>query len=144
MKSKKHPSTMKRISVTVDDEFLSALDDYMKIGGHASISEAIRDLARHAFQQVSVIVPEQDICMASLDYAYNFNERGLGKKLNDLYSSSGMFVSSVKSQLQNDSYLEVVILKGRRKNIENLAKQVIVEKGVKHGKLQIFPVSSSA
>jgi CopG family transcriptional regulator, nickel-responsive regulator len=144
MKSKKPTSPMQRISVTVDEEFLSALDDYMKVGGHVSISESIRDLARHAFQQASVIVPEQDICMASLDYAYNFNERGLGKKLNDLYSLSGMFVSSVKSQLQNDSHLEVVILKGRRKNIEDLAKQVIAQKGVKHGKLQIFPVSNSA
>lgn len=143
MKSKKHPSTMKRISVTVDDEFLSALDGYMKQGGHESISEAIRDLGRQVFQQASVIVPEQAICMASLDYAYNFNERGLGKKLNDLYSASEMFVSSVKSHLQNDSYLEVVVLKGRRKNIENLAKQVIVEKGVKHGKLQIFPIANA-
>ena len=83
MASSKKKSIKQRISVTVDEEFLHALDGYMHVGGHESISEAIRDLARYAFQQASVIVPEQEICMASLDYAYNFNERGLGQKLSD-------------------------------------------------------------
>jgi CopG family nickel-responsive transcriptional regulator len=135
---------MHRITLTVDDEFLKALNSYMALGGHSSRSEALRDLGRYAFQQASVIVPEKAICMASLSYAYNFNERLMGKKLNDLYGSSELFVTSTKSHLHEDSYLEVAILKGQRKDIEALAKKIIAEKGIKHGKLQIYPIIDDA
>ena len=135
---------MHRITLTVDDEFLKALNSYMTLGGHSSRSEALRDLGRYAFQQSSVIVPEQAICMASLSYAYNFNERLMGKKLNDLYGSSDLFITSTKSHLHEDSYLEVAILKGQRKDIEALAKKIIAQKGIKHGKLQLYPLTNEA
>lgn len=131
---------MHRITLTVDDEFLKALNSYMTLGGHSSKSEALRDLGRYAFQQSSVIVPEQAICMASLSYAYNFNERLMGKKLNDLYGASKLFVTSTKSHIHEDNYLEVAILKGRRKDIEALAKKIIAEKGIRYGNLQIYPL----
>jgi CopG family nickel-responsive transcriptional regulator len=131
---------MHRVTVTVDDEFLKTLNSYMKVGGHSSRSEALRDLGRYAFQQVSVIIPELSICMASLSYVYNFNERSMGKKLNDLYGSSELFITSTKSHLHEDSYLEVAILKGRRKDIEALAKKIIAEKGIRYGNLQIYPL----
>jgi CopG family transcriptional regulator, nickel-responsive regulator len=135
---------MHRITLTVDDEFLKALNSYMTLGGHCSRSEALRDLGRYAFQQASVIVPENTICMASLSYAYNFNERLMGKKLNDFYGSSKLFVTSTKSHLHEDSYLEVAILKGRRKDIEALAKNIVAQKGIRHGNLQIYPITNDS
>ena len=37
---------MQRVTVTIDDELMSALDRYMEAGGHQNRSEAVRDLVR--------------------------------------------------------------------------------------------------
>ena len=37
---------MQRVTITIDEELMSALDQYMEAGGHRNRSEAVRDLVR--------------------------------------------------------------------------------------------------
>lgn len=140
MKSAASKAGMRRMTVTLDAEFWRQLEDFKKAGGHQSVSEAIRDLGRYAFLKTNVAVAENEVCMAMLSYSYNYKTRLLGRKFNELYSASDLFVSLMKSQLQEEVYLEVVMLKGPRRDIESLAKEVIGQSGVRYANLQIFPL----
>lgn len=143
MKSESYKAAMRRTTVTLDGEFLRQLEEFMKAGGHQTVSEAIRDLGRYAFLKTNVAVSENEICMAMLTYSYNYKTRLLGRKFNELYNESNLFVSLMKSQLQDEIYLEVVMLKGPRKNIDALAKEVIGQSGVRYANLQIFPLKDA-
>lgn len=140
MKSEAPKQTMRRMTVTLDAEFWRQLEDFKQAGGHHSVSEAIRDLGRYAFLKENVAVGKNEVCMAMLSYSYNYKRRLLGQKFNELYSASKLFVSLMKSQLQDDVYLEVVMLKGKRKDIDAIAKEVIGQNGVRYANLQIFPL----
>ena len=140
MNSEKAKAGMRRMTVTLDAEFWRQLEDFKQAGGHQSVSEAIRDLGRYAFLKTNVAVAENEVCMAMLSYSYNYKRRLLGQKFNELYNASKLFVSLMKSQLQDDVYLEVVMLKGKRKDIDAIGKEVIGQSGVRYANLQIFPL----
>lgn len=143
MKSDEYKQNMRRMTVTLDGEFYRQLHEFIRVGGHSSVSEAIRDLGRYAFLKTGVAVAEKEICMAMLSYSYNYKTRLMGQKLNELFNESRLFVSSMKSQLQDEIYLEAVILKGARRDIDALAKEVIGQKGVRYANLQIFPLKDN-
>ena len=140
MKSETHKGGMRRMTVTLDREFWRQLEDFMQVGGHQSVSEAIRDLGRYEFLKTNVAVAKNELCMAMLSYSYNYKTKQLGQKFNELYNASHLFVSLMKSQLQDEVYIEIVMLKGLKRDVDTLAKEVIGQSGVRYPQLQIFPL----
>ncbi|ENQ68082.1 nickel-responsive regulator [Brucella melitensis CNGB 1076] len=45
---------MQRITITIDDDLMAALDRMIEIKGYQNRSEALRDLARTGLQQASL------------------------------------------------------------------------------------------
>ena len=72
---------MQRVTMTIDDELMEALDGYMKAGGHKNRSEAVRDLVRAGLLKQPEIDDSARQCMAALVYAYDHETRKLSKRL---------------------------------------------------------------
>ena len=78
---------MQRITITVDDELVTALDDVIATSGYQNRSEAIRDLTRAGIAQVQERTNDAQAGVAALVYVYDHGARDLAKRL-----ESGKFV----------------------------------------------------
>ncbi|MGJ0391595.1 MAG: nickel-responsive transcriptional regulator NikR [Methylocystis sp.] len=131
---------MQRVTVTIDDELMSALDRYMEVGGHQNRSEAVRDLVRAGLLKQ----PEADdgarSCVAALVYVYDHETRQLSKKLtHDHHSHANMSIATLHVHMDEATCLEVSLLKGQKSEVEHFASHLIGERGVRYGQLVVVP-----
>jgi CopG family nickel-responsive transcriptional regulator len=131
---------MQRVTITIDEELMSALDQYMEAGGHRNRSEAVRDLVRAGLLKT----PESDdsarSCMAALVYVYDHETRQLSKRLmNDHHSHADMSIATLHVHIDEATCLEVSLLKGQKSDVEHFADHLIGERGVRYGQLVVVP-----
>jgi len=104
---------MQRITITLDDELLMALDRVISECGYQNRSEAIRDLARAGIAQFQVqeqadYSPE---VVGTLSFVYDHRERELAKRLTgSFHDHHDLSVASMHVHLDHDSCLEVAVL----------------------------------
>jgi CopG family nickel-responsive transcriptional regulator len=132
---------MQRITITVDDELVAALDRYINESGHQNRSEAIRDLTRAGLAQLHGQGNDRHSDMAALVYVYDHEERDLAKRLTK--SSHGhhdLSVATLHIHLDHSSCMEIAVLKGPMREVRDFARRVVAERGVRHGQLVTVPV----
>ena len=132
---------MQRITVTLDDELVSALDRVIEHRGYQNRSEAIRDLAR-----AGIAAADQDsanrACVAALIYVYDHEARDLAKRLTrSFHDHHDLSLAALHVHLDHQSCLEVAVLRGKAQEVQHLADHVIAERGVRHGRLVTIPVA---
>ena len=131
---------MQRITITVDDELVAALDRYIDESGQ-NRSEAIRDLTRAGLAQFQEKGNNRQAGVAALIYVYEHEERELAKRLTK--SSHGhhdLSVATMHIHLDHSSCMEVAVLKGAIRDVRDFARRIIAERGVRHGQLVTVPV----
>jgi len=135
---------MQRVTITIDDELMTELDQLITERGYQNRSEAIRDLARIGLQQAQAdTVPEQD-CVAALVYVYDHGRRELSKRLTHAFHDHHQLsVSTLHVHLDHESCMEVTVLKGRTSAVRHFADHVIAERGVRHGRLVMLPSAAT-
>ena len=132
---------MQRITITVDDELVAALDRYIDQSGHQNRSEAIRDLARAGIAQFQGQSDNRRSGVAALVYVYAHQERELAKRLtNCSHAHHDLSVATMHVHLDHESCMEVVVLKGGVCEMRHFAQQIVAERGVRHGQLVMVPV----
>ncbi len=130
---------MERISITLEPDLLAAFDSYVDSQKYDTRSEAIRDILRQALADHAVSVDQSVSGHAVLSYAYNHDERELSKRLTKLFHAHhGDTVSSTHVHLNHDLCLEIAILKGNVTSILGLAREVLAQKGVVSGGVELF------
>jgi CopG family nickel-responsive transcriptional regulator len=135
---------VQRITITIDEELLEALDRYMEAGGHENRSEAIRDLVRSGLFKEPASEDNSRNCVAALVYVYDHETRQLSKKLvHDHHTHSDMSIATLHVHLDAQSCLEVSLLKGQKAEIEHFAGHVIGERGVRYGQLVVVPADAN-
>ncbi|MGC1304647.1 MAG: nickel-responsive transcriptional regulator NikR, partial [Caulobacteraceae bacterium] len=72
---------MQRVTVVLDDELLAEIDQLAAQRGYANRSEALRDIARRGLRQAAEETGGQGDCVATLVYAYDATQRGLGRRI---------------------------------------------------------------
>lgn len=131
---------MQRVTITIDDELMEALDRYMDAGGHQNRSEAVRDLVRAGLVKQLKAEDGARNCVAALVYVYDHETRQLSKKLvHDHHTHSDMSIATLHVHLDEESCLEVSLLKGQKAEVEHFASHLIGEKGVRYGQLVVVP-----
>jgi CopG family nickel-responsive transcriptional regulator len=131
---------MQRVTITLDDELMAELDQIIAARGYQNRSEAIRDLARAGIRQEAAALDEKGDCVAALVYVYDHNARQLSKRLADTFHDHHeMSLSSMHAHLDQDSCMEVTILRGKTGKVKHFAEHVIAERGVRHGRLVLVP-----
>ena len=124
-----------RFGVSLDAALLKKFDPFIARMGYKSRSEALRDLIRER------LVSEEwetgaNPTMGVLSLVYSHDVRELAKKLTDIqHHHLGIILSSTHIHMDEHNCLEVVILKGAGREINEVANQLLSAKGVKHGKL---------
>jgi CopG family nickel-responsive transcriptional regulator len=134
---------MHRVTITIDDDLLDALDRHMEAGGHENRSEAIRDLVRTGLFKEAAPEDKARNCVAALVYVYDHETRQLAKKLiHDHHTHVDMSIATLHVHIDAESCLEVSLLKGPKAEVEHFAGHLIGEKGVRYGQLVVVPAST--
>jgi CopG family nickel-responsive transcriptional regulator len=132
---------MHRITITIDDDLMADLDRVIATRGYQNRSEAIRDLARAGIQQAVQDAGEGRDCVGALVYVYDHSARDLAKRLvHSFHTHHDLSMATLHVHLDHDSCMEVTVLKGRTKDVQQVADHVIAERGVRHGRLVTVPV----
>jgi CopG family nickel-responsive transcriptional regulator len=131
---------MRRITITLDDELVAALDRTIATCGYQNRSEALRDLARAGMAQLHEAGADSPAAVAALTYVYDHRERELAKRLTrSFHDRHDLSVASMHVHLDHDSCLEVAVLRGTTRDVRDFARHVIAERGVRHGRLVTVP-----
>jgi CopG family nickel-responsive transcriptional regulator len=128
------------VTITLDDELMTELDQIIAARGYQNRSEAIRDLARSGIRQAAETLGKTRDCVAALVYVYDHNARQLSKRLADTFHDNHeLSLASMHAHLDHESCMEVTILRGKTDKVQHFAEHVIAERGVHHGRLVLVP-----
>ncbi|GEP54146.1 nickel-responsive transcriptional regulator NikR [Reyranella soli] len=133
---------MQRITLSVDDDLVDALDEHMRTRRYAGRSEALRDILRgvKAGQQLGDDGKTKGFCIATLAYVYDHETRDLGQRLTrSQHKHHDLQVATLHVHLDHDSCLEVSVLRGPVKAVRALADETVSQRGVRHGQLHLVP-----
>lgn len=133
---------MQRVTITLDDDLLAAVDDRVASHGYQGRSEAIRDLLREGMREpVAQDLPADSTCIATLSYVYDHNARELSKRLTrTFHAHHDLTLATLHVHLDHGSCMEVSVLKGTTAEVRELAQHVTAERGVRHGRAFIVPM----
>ncbi len=133
-----------RFGVSMEKELLSEFDSLCAAKGYENRSEAIRDMARNLLIE-DKLKEEKSEGVGTLTLIYNHHQRELEEKLTEYqHQHLNEIITSVHIHLTAHLCLEVLLLRGRAKEIKKVADGLIATKGVQHGKLVMTAVSRDA
>ena len=132
---------MQRVTLTLDDDLLEAVDRLAQERGYTSRSEAVRDFIRDALGQHDRTGPDEETC-ATLTYVFDHHKRDLAKRLLQTgHDHHGLAVASMHVHLDHDSCLETVVLRGPRGAIIAMSDAITAQRGVRYGQLHLIPAA---
>ena len=124
-----------RFGISIDDRLLKRFDDLIQQKGYVNRSEAIRDLIRGALVEDQWARGEEET-VGTITLVFDHHTRDLSDKLTEQqHTHHDAIVSTLHVHLDAHHCLEVVVVKGKAKEVKRLADELIGTKGVKHGKL---------
>ncbi|WP_295140841.1 nickel-responsive transcriptional regulator NikR [uncultured Reyranella sp.] len=135
---------MQRVTLSVDDDLLAALDRHMAKHRYASRSEALRDILREVAAREALAAKsgaeEGGFCIATLAYVYDHETRDLGRRLTQAqHRHHDLQVATLHVHLDHESCLEVSVLRGPVKDVRAMAGDTVSQRGVRHGQLHLVP-----
>lgn len=131
---------MQRVTITLDEPLVTELDQFIAVRGYQNRSEAIRDLVRAGVERAAEDADPQAESVAAVVYVYDHETRELAKKLTRTYHHHHELpVATFHVHLNQESCMEVTVLKGRAAELRHFAEHVIAERGVRHGHIVLVP-----
>ncbi|MGC1784714.1 MAG: nickel-responsive transcriptional regulator NikR [Acidobacteriaceae bacterium] len=125
---------LSRTGVSIEQDLLEQFDRLIANRGYKNRSEALRDLMRESL--VSEAADNNEVVVATLTMVYDHHLPNLSQKLTETqHHSHGKVLAATHVHLDDDYCLEVIIMKGRSKEIRSLADGMLSLRGVKNGKL---------
>lgn len=132
---------MQRTTITLDDDLMTRLDEFMSERRYANRSEAIRDLVRSGLEQATIEALPDARCLAAAIYVYDHAARELaGRLTRAAHEHHDLSLATLHVHLDHDSCMEVTVLRGAVGEVRHFADHVIAERGVRHGQLVFVPV----
>ena len=126
---------LSRIGVSIDADLLRRFDSYIADKGYENRSEAFRDLIRDRLVDSAVIGPTA-LVVGTVTLIYDHHTRLLPEKLTDIqHEHHDIIISALHAHLDHENCLEVIVLRGKSKDVQGLADRLISTKGVQHGRL---------
>jgi CopG family nickel-responsive transcriptional regulator len=125
---------LSRTGVSLDEGLLNEFDRLITKRGYKNRSEAFRDLIREAL--LSETVDLNRPVVGTLTLVYDHHVPNLSEKLTEAQHSAGaMVLAATHVHLDHHYCLEVIIMKGRSKEIQGIADRILALRGVESGKL---------
>ncbi len=126
---------LKRFGVSLNSDLLTKFDKLIEGKGYGNRSEAIRDLIREELvSEEWKSGNKETVGVFSLVYDHHNND--ISQILNNIqHNNLNIIRSSTHVHIDHHNCLEVIILKGKSRDIKKLTDQLSSTKGIKHGKL---------
>lgn len=123
-----------RFGVSLEEHLMDALDEYVRENSFPNRSRAVRNLIEKN------IVEKKWKCnnevAGAIVLLYDHHKRDITNKTNSVQHDYHEYVlSSQHVHLDHDMCLETIVVKGKAKQLTDLADKLITIKGVQHGKL---------
>jgi CopG family nickel-responsive transcriptional regulator len=137
----REPDRLIRFGVSMEQSLLGEFDSLCAGKGYGNRSEAIRDMIRNLLME-NALREENTEGVGTLTLVYNHHQRELGERLTDYqHHHLNAIISTIHIHLNHHLCLEVLILRGKAKEIKKVADGLIATKGVQHGKLVLTTAS---
>ena len=128
---------LNRVGISLDEDLLTQFDELITERGYTNRSEAIRDMIREELikkEWSDTKSTKTQVGVAILVYDHDAHD--LSHKLMHLqHDSHDLVISTTHVHMDENNCLEVLLLKGKAKDISNLGKSLTSTNGVKMGKL---------
>lgn len=122
-----------RFGISADSRLLERFDALIADKGYVNRSEAVRDLIRNALVEHQWEVGEEE-AVGTVTLVYDHHTSDLADRLTEhQHTHHEEIVSTLHIHLDAHNCLEVVVLRGKAREIGHLASVLIGTKGVKHG-----------
>ena len=126
--------SVSRFGVSMDNELLEALDEYVKANRFQNRSQAIRQLIeRHLVEKKWQC---DNVVAGTVILLYDQDKRELVSKLarirQEYYQE---ILASQQFYFSSQTCFEVIALKGKSRRLTELSDKLISQKGIVHGKL---------
>ena len=131
---------MRRITMTLDDALVEAVDAVAQGRGYAGRSEAMRDLIRRGLaEERRQVAPGLD-CVATLTFVAQTGVRDLGRRLAEMpQERHDLVVAQMQVPLDHETTLHTLVLRGRAEAIQALADALATQRGIRHDTLGLIP-----
>lgn len=125
-----------RFGVSIEKGLLAKFDKHIRDENYPTRSKAIGDLIRESL--VKKEWKEGREVVGAITLVYNHHKRELVNRLTDVqHRFHQLIISSQHVHLDRDNCVEIVVAKGKPKDVEELAYRLKSTKGVKHGSLSM-------
>jgi CopG family nickel-responsive transcriptional regulator len=125
---------LSRTGVSLEEDLLKEFDRLIAKRGYANRSEAFRDLIREAL--LSEIIESNKPVVGTLTLVYDHHVPNLAQKLTEVQHHAGaMILAATHVHLDHNYCLEVIIMKGKSKELQGVADGMLALRGVELGKL---------
>ena len=122
-----------RLGVSLEPDLLEALDRWVRQRNSASRSEAIRFLVRKELSEAALADPEAD-AVGTVMLLYRHTDPRVLERLTSAQHRWGDHVRfSTHLHLEGEACLEVLVLAGRRREVERAAEDLRGVKGIVEG-----------
>jgi len=129
---------VKRFGVSIESDLLRRFDEFADDLGYANRSEALRDLIREKLLARDF---ERDLAKgkgevtAVVSLVYDHHALDVPRRLTEAqHDRRDVVVSTLHVHLSHHDCLEVLILRGRAKDVQALGDRLVSLRGVKHGR----------
>jgi CopG family nickel-responsive transcriptional regulator len=133
---------LKRFSISLEEKLLDIFDEHIKAHSYSNRSEAIRDLIRKAF--IKEEWESDKPVMGVISLVYDHHQHQLQEKVTIVqHDYHHQIVSTTHVHMDHDNCLEVIVVKGKAKEVRDLAARLTSLKGVRDGNLAMSSTGKS-
>jgi len=128
---------IERIGISLEAELLKQFDRLIEQKGYVNRSEAVRDLIRDTLVQREWSESdgsEERVAVVAL--VYDHDSASLAQKLAHIqHGNHKAVVSALHVHMDEHNCLEVLVLRGRAREVVRMGEGLVSTKGVKYGKV---------
>lgn len=125
---------LKRFSISIEENLLDIFDKHIQERQYDNRSEAIRDLIRKTFIENEWEADKKVMGVISL--VYDHHRHQLQEKVTEVqHDYHSLIVSTTHVHMDHHNCLEVIIVKGKARDVQDLSDQLLALRGVRDGHL---------
>jgi CopG family nickel-responsive transcriptional regulator len=129
-----------RFSVSLPPSLVEDFDKIWKAKGYDNRSRAVHDALRGFMSEYKFAYKEIEILVGAIVLVYYLDKRGLLNQIVKIqHNFENVISSTTHIHLTKNKCLEIIAVKGKAKDIQNLGQELRVKKGVKELKVAVTP-----
>jgi CopG family nickel-responsive transcriptional regulator len=129
-------SELFRFGISIEKDLIDKFDKHISKENYSNRSEAFRDLIREKL--IKTEWKSGDIVAGAITLVYDHHKRDLLNVLTDIqHDYHNLIISGQHIHLDHNNCLEIIVMKGKPGEINQLANKLKSAKGVKFGQLSM-------